>query len=167
MSKSRLPNPKIVASPQKMIVGLKINMSLSEDRTASLWKKFVPLRKSVSNPMDGGSYSVQVYDTLLGDEPFLPTTIFEKWAGIRVKEVKELPEDFEVLIIPAGDWAVFQYQGLARDFGKFMNSIVSEWLPSSPYDLEDRPHFEYMPEDYLGPNNPLSVEQVWIPVKGK
>ncbi|MFT5892191.1 MAG: AraC family transcriptional regulator, partial [Dokdonia sp.] len=85
--------------------------------------------------------------------------------GVAVQNRLKVPEEMEVLTIPAGKWAVFQYQGVASGFYKMAQYIYEEWLPKSEHQLDHRPHFEYMSPDYLGPMHPEATEEVWIPLK--
>lgn len=165
MKKSDLPTPVIKTEPAKTIIGLSIQTSLAENKTMELWQAFGPRRKEIQHTADGGSYSIQVYRDNFLTTPFLPTTSFTKWAGVAVTSKASIPKGLEVLEIPAGKWAVFIYQGTTRDFGLFAKQIYGSWLPASAYQIDERPHFEYMSEDYLGPNNPASEEEVWIPIK--
>ncbi|MFC4632882.1 GyrI-like domain-containing protein [Dokdonia ponticola] len=157
--------PEIKLTTEKIIIGLREVMSLSNNTTPMLWKKFGPRRKEIIDTTCVGSYSIQVYDEKFTRGEFLPTTRFEKWAGVEVVAKDKVPLGMEVLTIPAGKWAVFQYQGMATQFYKMAQYIYEEWLPNSEYKLDHRPHFEYMPPDYLGPMHPDAKEEVWIPIK--
>ena len=157
--------PIIKTAPEKIIVGQRLEMSLLENKTSALWKAFGPRRKEIANTSCRGSYSIQVYDEGFLKQEFSPTTSFYKWAGVEVQNTLKVPEEMEVLRIPAGKWAVFQYQGVTSGFYKMAQYIYEEWLPNSEYQLDHRPHFEYMPPDYLGPMHPEATEEVWIPIK--
>lgn len=157
--------PEIKITSKKIVVGLHEVMSLSDNTTGMLWKKFGPRRKEIINSTCGGSYSIQIYNEEFLKGDFSSTTLFDKWAAIQVANENEVPLGMEVLTIPAGKWAVFQYQGMTAEFYKMARYIYDEWLPNSKYQLDHRPHFEYMPPGYLGPMHPESKEEVWIPVK--
>ncbi len=157
--------PIIKTEPEKIIVGQHVQMSLVENKTQELWKAFGPRRKEIENLSCHGSYSIQVYDEGFLNQKFTPRTLFYKWAGVAVQNTLKVPEAMEVLRIPDGKWAVFQYQGTTSEFYKMAQYIYEEWLPSSEYQLDHRPHFEYMPPDYLGPMHPEATEEVWIPIK--
>lgn len=56
---------------------------------------------------------------------FTPSTHYEAWAAVKVEnEDVPVPEGMELLILPAGTYAVFDYQGLAADFGPFAGRIL-------------------------------------------
>ncbi|WP_339791455.1 GyrI-like domain-containing protein [uncultured Imperialibacter sp.] len=42
--------------------------------------------------------------------------------------------------------------------------IFGTWLPASAYDLDDRPHFEVLGDNYKN-NDPTSEEEIWIPIR--
>jgi len=159
------PQPQFKKSPERTLIGMRTTMTLAEDRTANLWKAFMSRHTEVEGVIDQGKFSVQVYASSFQSTPFTPFTVFEKWATMEVKEGSIPPSGMEVLKIPAGRWAVFLYKGSVRDFHKFANYIFASWLPQSGEQLDNRPHYEYMSRDYLGPNHPDSEEEVWIPIK--
>ena len=111
------------------------------------------------------SYSVEIFEPGFEMMNFTPLTPFEKWAAVKVSEADNLPEGFEVLTIPEGNYARFIYKGLHAHYPAFAQYIFGEWLPDSGYQLDDRPHFEVMGENYFGPMNPDSEEEIWIPIK--
>jgi AraC family transcriptional regulator len=158
------PLPVIVEQAELILAGLKTTMSLSHNTTIQLWQTFGPLKKSIHNKSNGGSYSVQCYVDDFMSIPFTPETKFVKWAAVAVFNEDDIPKELEVLKIPKGKWAVFPYKGTTRDFGKFAQYVYQEWLPQSGYQLDHRPHYEYMGSDYLGPNHPDAQEDVWIPI---
>ena len=76
-----------------------------------------------------------------------------------------LPDGMDTLIIPDGQYAVFDYKGLSTNPAIFQY-IFSKWLPQSGYLLNDRPHFEVLGHRYKN-NDPNSEEEIWIPVVKK
>ena len=160
-----MQQPEIKTIPEKIIIGLHEAMSLSDDKTMKLWRTFGPRKKEIVDASCLGSYSIQIYDERFMKGEFSPATLFDKWAGMEVKNTLEVPEGMEVLIIAAGTWAVFQYQGVTSEFYKMAQYIYQEWLPNSGYQLDNRPHFEYMAPDYLGAMHPEAREEVWIPIR--
>jgi len=67
--------------------------------------------------------------------------------------------------LPGGLYAVFDYKGSSNDPGIFQY-IFGTWLPGSEYDIDDRPHFEVLGENYKT-NDPNSEEEIWIPIRQK
>ena len=148
--------------PGMILAGIKATMSFSENRTTTLWKRFMPNRKQILNTVNDKLYSAEVYPS--GFFPsFDPAAKFEKWAAIEVTDAKNLPEDFEKLIIPAGEYAIFLHKGPASEGAKTYRYIFEEWLPKSGFHLDDRPHFAIMDERYKN-NSEDSEEEIWIPI---
>jgi len=157
--------PLIKSEAARTIVGVSTKTSLVDNKTMELWQTFGPLRKQIENLKNEGSYSIQIYASDFMTTPFSPATVYTKWAGVEVTQIDDIPIGLESMTISEGKWAVFVYKGTTSDFGAFAQYIYKTWLPSSGYTLDDRPHFEYMSENYLGPNNPEAEEEVWIPIK--
>ena len=155
-------NPKILNIEEKKLTGLKMTMSLLENKTSELWKLFMQMRKQVKNNIGNNLYSLQVYNSSYF-ENFNPAITFEKWATIEVRNFENLPENFDRFILPAGLYAVFQHRGMSTDI---LKTIYSEWLPNSEFILDNRPHFEILGEKYKN-GDPDSEEEIWIPVKPK
>ena len=144
------------------VVGKRLKMSLSNDKTYPLWKGFKPQVLSIKNRVNTDFYSVQIYSSNFKE--FNPNTIFENWAAVEVFDFSEIPEEMKKLIIPKGKYAVFMHFGLAKEVGKTMRFIYEIWLPESNFQLDDRLHFQVMKSDYR-PDDPQAQETFWIPIK--
>ena len=154
--------PKIVEIQEKKMLGMHLEMSLVNNKTGDLFRRFMPRRKEIANTVSNGTYALQQYDF----KSFTPQTIFEKWACVEVNDFNSIPNEMETFTIKSGLYAVFVHKGTTTDFMKSMQYIVHEWLPNSSYTIDNsRPHFEYLGNKYVGPNNPNSEEEVWIPIR--
>ncbi len=156
--------PKIKVLKDKILLGRRMKMSLSNNRTVELWASFGPKIKEVKNRLTSELISLQVYDSSYHSS-FDPDKVFEKWAAIEVSDCKTVPKDVEVFTLNGGLYAVFCYKGLSTDTSIY-HYIYSTWLPNSEYVLDDRPHFEVLGEKYKN-NDPNSEEEIWIPIREK
>lgn len=158
-------NPNIITTKPIVIVGLKANLSFitNGSGTAKLAKQFMPNRNQVLNRIGTEKFSIQVYDQFNYNK-MSPNTLFEKWVGVEVSNADRLPGNMEVLTIPSGQYAVFNYKGKPENFLEAWQYIHTIWLPNSEFEIDDRPHFEKLPEDYH-PSNPITEEEIWVPVK--
>ena len=160
-----MQQPTIKTIATKQLVGLCANTTLKTDKPAALWQQFMPRRRELQTIVGAELYAVQVYDAGFVKGEFNAESEFQKWAAVEVTDTTALPEGMATITIPAGHYAVFLHKGPASEFYKTAQYIFGEWLPASSYSLDDRPHLQVMGEKYLGPDNPESVEEVWIPVK--
>ncbi|MBC8754591.1 GyrI-like domain-containing protein [Kordia sp. YSTF-M3] len=156
--------PTIKMLPQKKLIGKSTRMSLIENSTPLLWRSFMQNRKTVKNSIGTDLYSIQVYDDTSYFKNFNPQTEFTKFAMTEVTDFDVIPDEMETLTIASGLYAVFIYKGLPQGFPALANYIFAEWLPNSDYELDNRPHFEVLPESY-NPMDENSQEEVWIPIK--
>jgi AraC family transcriptional regulator len=156
---------RIETLAEKKLIGKHITMSYIENKTFELWCDFMPRRKEIKNSIDTDLYSLEVYPVGYFDN-FKPADEFEKWAAIEVYDFDEIPPEMESLLIPSGLYAVFIHKGAATEAHKTYNAIFIEWLPNSPYTVDDRPHFAIMGRKYKK-DNPESEEEIWIPIKNK
>ena len=154
--------PEIKTLTEKKLIGQRLRMSLSNNKTGELWQSFMSRRKEIENKRGTDLYSMQVYH-LAYFSHYNPIMEFEKWAAIEVTGFDTIPEGMEAFILEGGLYAVFAYKGLNTDT-KIFEYIFTEWLPNSDYTLDDRPHFEVLGEKYKN-NDPDSEEEIWVPIK--
>ncbi|HCI71924.1 MAG TPA: GyrI-like domain-containing protein [Balneola sp.] len=158
-------DPEIKILPPKKLIGMSIDTSLAEYGAPGLWQRFMPRVKSIENKVGSEKYSIQIYDNLFSYSDFHPKLIFKYWAATEVQSFESVPKEMEALELPGGKYAVFTHKGTMAGFQKTLNFIHLKWLPDSEFELDHRPHFEILDDRYLGPNNPESIEEVWIPIK--
>jgi AraC family transcriptional regulator len=156
--------PSFHTIPPKTLVGQRLRMSFSDNRTGLLWRGFMPRRKEIANPAGSELISMQVYDQALDISTFHPNMQFDKWAAVEVTGEATVPEGMEAVTLPGGLYAVFLYKGASSAFASVFQYIFQTWLPASGYVVDHRPHFEVMGEKYKN-DHPDSEEEIWIPVK--
>lgn len=157
--------PRIEFLSEKILVGNRIKMSLTDNKTSELWRGFMPRRKEINNKINGDFISMQVYDNPLYFNAFDPNAPFEKWATVEVSNAENVPNGMETFRLVGGQYAVFDYKGLSTDT-RIFEYIFTVWLPNSAYVLDHRPHFEILGKRYKN-NDPDSEEEIWIPIKMK
>jgi len=157
--------PKIIITENIELVGMCAKTSLKNSKTEGLWKQFMDKKKEIKEIKNRWHYSVQRYDTDIEMENFTPDTIFETCAAVEVNNFEDIPADMEAFLIQGGAYAVFIHKGATDAFHKTADFIFNDWLPKSKYQLDNRKHFEIMKDNYLGPDNPNSEEEVWVPIK--
>ena len=97
---------------------------------------------------------------------FDPHKKFKKWASVEVSSAEYIPAGMESIELPEGLYAVFEYKGDASNAAEAFQYILGVWLRNSVYELDVRPHFEELGEKYKK-DDPVSEEEIWIPVKLK
>jgi AraC family transcriptional regulator len=158
--------PRIEILAEKKLVGKRLQMSLSENRTFELWRSFMPVRFKIKNSLTNEFFSMQIYDQSFDFKVFNKDASFEKWAAVEVSDFAIIPDEMESYILKGGLYAVFIHKGPASTGLKTFQYIFGIWLPGSRYVLDNRPHFELLGEKYKN-EDPASEEEVWIPVKPK
>lgn len=154
--------PTILTSQPKILVGLKMTMSMAHDRTTDLWRLFIPRHIEIQKPVNNLLFNLKMYDEDYFTH-FHPEKVFEKWAAIEVVDVTAVPEGMHRFDLAGGLYAVFDYKGSSADPSVFQ-FIFNSWLPASGYLLDHRPHFELLGEKYRN-LDPDSEEEIWIPVR--
>ena len=155
--------PKIVTISTKKLIGFSIKMSLLDNKTQTIWQLFMPRLKEITNAVSADLFSLQNYPENYFTN-FTPETIFTKWAALEIKNFDTVPNGFEKLELSSGKYAVFNHKGNTEMFAKTAQYIYTEWLPNSGFQLNNKPHFEVLGDNYLGHENPESEEEIWIPI---
>jgi AraC family transcriptional regulator len=149
--------PKIITIKSKTVVGMKSTMTHGDfGNIVALWKQFMPRKKELSNTINSELIAAQVYSNF--SDMSLPYTI---WACAEVSDLTSVPEGFESLIIPESEYAVFLQKGM--NAAATYQKIMTEWLPTSGYVIDARPHFQVMGEKYKN-GSPDSEEDFYIPI---
>ena len=156
-----IAEPKIIVLAETHLVGMHKVMSRSADLTPDLWRSFMPRRTEVRHRSNSNFISMQIFPNgpaQVAD----PDASFTKWAAVEVSPDSNLPEGMQRYTLSGGLYAVFHHQGPATDISTFKYAFGT-WLPGSAYTLDDREHFEVLPENYQ-PMNPDAEEDIWIPI---
>ncbi len=153
--------PRIEILKSKKLIGIRKEMSLANNKTAELWQEFMPRRAEVKDRLTADYISMQKYGK---DWNFSPDSPFEKWAAVEAASFEDIPSNMESYILQGGKYAVFIHRGPASAAAKTMQYIFADWLPKSSFELDDREHFEVLPEGY-SPVDPEAQEEIWVPVK--
>jgi len=149
----------------KQFIGMKKQMSYLQNKTFELWSTFMPRRKEIKNVIGQDLFSIQNYPEGFYNN-FDFSRNFEKWACLEVSQTNEIPSGMELFHIPTGKYAVFIFKGSHEQAPEFFKNIFYQWLPSTEFELDLRPHFEILGSKYEK-DSPHSEEEVWIPIKDK
>jgi predicted transcriptional regulator YdeE/predicted TPR repeat methyltransferase len=155
--------PRIVTLEEKRLVGICRTMSFADNQTSALWREFMPRRHEIV-AKNSDLFSVQHYADGFFEMPNSDMP-FEKCAAIETDGLA-VPQGMQSYIIPGGLYAVFDYKGSNTEAAGVFRHILGVWLPSSPFALDNRPHFEVLGEKYRN-NDPASEEEIWIPIREK
>ncbi|GKU83016.1 GyrI-like domain-containing protein [Niallia sp. NCCP-28] len=86
------------------------------------------------------------------------------WIGVSGEEEKS--DDYELLEVPSGKWAIFAVNGpMPHSMQKIWKQIYSEWLPTNPYRLGSNISLEVYND-----GNPFSDDyysEIWISIMEK
>ena len=156
--------PRIKRLKEKKLIGYNLKMSLTNNKTGQLWGQFGPRIKEIQNRITEDKISMQIYDSSYYTN-FSREKEFEKWATVEVENFDSIPNDMKSFTLQEGMYAIFDYKGSSSDNSIFQY-IFWKWLPNSPYQIDDRPHFEVLGKKYKN-NDPNSEEEIWIPIKEK
>ena len=156
-------HPKIIELQPKLLVGMNLSMSFTDNRTGELWQSFMPRRGEIRHRIGNEFFSLQNYSDT-GAHPSSPNVHFVKWAAVEVSQSIQAPQGMENYNLAGGKYAVFRHKGPANQVPETISKIFGDWLPQSEYQVATRAHFEVLPEGY-NPVDPLAHEDIWIPIE--
>jgi AraC family transcriptional regulator len=158
--------PRIEAIESKKLIGFCQKMSLAEDATAALWRRLMPRRFEIAHRATTSYISMRIYPKagMSLPEMFAPTTEFEKWAAVEVVDWDDVPDGMQRHSLCGGVYAVCVHRGPASEFASTMRYIFGTWLPASEYELDNREHFEVIPEGWSLARQDAS-EEIWVPIR--
>lgn len=157
--------PEIKLLPSKKLAGMMMHMNFATHQPSMIWKQFMPRRKEIVNAIGTDLFSMEIFPEGFFNQ-FNPETMFEKWAAVEVSSLENIPAGMLPLTVPESLFAVFIHKGLQSEAQKTYDFIFREWLPSSDFMIDQRPHMAVMGNKYK-PNDATSEEEIWIPVKPK
>lgn len=148
------------------LIGMETKTSMQENRISKLWADFFPRMKEIQN-LTGKqqAFEFRKPDPNFELSEFTVETEFTEMAGLPVTSFDFIPEGMVKFEIPAGRYAVFTHLGKTQDLYKTYEYIWSVWLPCSQEEVDMRFDFELYDKRFLGPENPDSQIDIYIPIK--
>ena len=83
---------------------------------------------------------------------------------VEVSDASHPPVGMKSLSIPAGNYAVFTYQGHISGVGEIMDEIYETWIPANEEKLRPAAHLEIYDERF-DPTSVSSIVEIWVAVK--
>ncbi|MNK55988.1 Bacterial transcription activator, effector binding domain [compost metagenome] len=156
--KINLPH-RIEIIESKKLIGFSITTSFKDDKTPTVWRKFMMRKNEITNRISDQLISLQIYP-----ENFTPNQSFKKYALAEVSDFENVPEEFETFELKNGKYLVFNYTGKAENGPEIFGYIFQTFIPENQFEVDDRPHFEIFDDDY-NPKSDSAEEEIWIPIK--
>ena len=86
----------------------------------------------------------------------------EEWRYfIAVSSSADTGDSFDEYTVPACTWAIFSGTGTGMSIQELEQRIITEWLPTSGFELDNAPDIEV----YLNPDPQHMQYEVWVPIR--
>jgi AraC family transcriptional regulator len=85
--------------------------------------------------------------------------------GVELSDLDEVQLHFVNKIIPKGRYLRFIHKGYANKVGYTYKYIYNQYLPATDYQLKKPFNFEFYGKKCLGPDNPQSESEIFIPIE--
>jgi AraC family transcriptional regulator len=145
--------PSFLKQPALRLVGLQILTRPMSPEIPALWPRLVARLAEIAAPAEPGV-------TFGAMQSAGENLIY--LAGVEVAGNAAAPVEMSQLVVPAGDYAVFEFP--FGDIGQAYPLIFGTWLPRSGYVQDARPLLERYGTDFC-PDEPASPVQVRVPVR--
>lgn len=155
---------EIIEINAKILIGMVETMSGKNNLTGKLFSNFMPRRKEIENSLKPNVFDVRVYPKDYFKSGYNPTLLFEKWAVMEVDVIKEVPKGMQALTVPIGKYAVFTVPN--NNNTAIFQYIFTEWLPTSKFILDNRPHLDEFDENAIA-KRPNAMQRIMIPIRQK
>jgi AraC family transcriptional regulator len=126
-----------------------------------VWQQFRERRAQLTGAAGLTAYGVVIHSAQGAGVDYL--------AAVEVDSLAPVPAGFEVISIPAHQYAIFTHRGAVLTLKHTMMAIWNRWLPTSGRVLahpeaESPDMIEYYGEDF-DPDTGLGSIEVWLPVR--
>ncbi|MER7579247.1 AraC family transcriptional regulator [Kitasatospora sp. NPDC097691] len=157
---------RIVEKPDFRIVGRKARVPLV----------YMGVNPHIAEFIKGlGQETVERITALTGPEPLGIVSVsddipsvreegleLDYWHAVVAREDVVVPDDLDVLHVPAGTWALFTNTGeFPQALQQMWSDVYTQWFPSNPY--ESRPGPEILQTRFV-PGTGDAEAELWIPV---
>lgn len=160
--KVRNEPPALVELPQIALTGISFFLG-DESKITDLskeWGQFTQEVNSIKNRLQPERfYQVQYWSEKqeLGG--------FNFFLGVEIKNMDEIQPQFVIKLLPESRYLRFIHKGLANKVGYTYKYIYNQFLPETDYKLTRPYNFEFYGEKCLGPYNPESESEIYIPIE--
>lgn len=134
------------------------------DNIYSLWKKFAKIIEKIPNKHHS-KRTFGICNQLDDMHKVNYDMDLLEIVGVEVIDNEKLADNTVLITIPAGKYAVFTHSGSIDNIIKTYEYIWGTWLVLTKEKLDNRLHFEFYDERFLGKDNKDSKMDIYIPIK--
>lgn len=150
---------RVVEAPAFTIAGLGQRYTVQTNQgIPALWQRFAEHFGKVPGQIGKETYGLCCNPDGQGG--------FEYIAGVEVRSVAALPEQFRWFNLSGQRYAVFEHHGQVARIGHTFEKIWKHWYPNSGEQAADAPEFERYGVDF-DPQSDCSMVEIWVPLKRK
>lgn len=135
--------PRLLSMNQAICAGLRedIEMPRDKERIPELWSRLqssIPEIKNICGPAMG---------VVSGSAK---SGCVNYAACVQVADTNSLPQNLDIITVPAGDYAEFVHEGPVSELFRTCDNIYRSWFPGSGLLMGEGPMVEVYPENFRG-----------------
>lgn len=153
--------PELVTLEPMYLAGIPFYYDLTQKNDlSSQWSNLI----DVLDTLPGLNRPPSFYQMQLWFPNQSPDSIYF-FIGVGIEKDSPIPIQLTAKTIPSQTYLRFYHKGLSNLVGHTYRYIYEEWLPQTDYLLPHYYNFEYYGAEHLGPYNPNSISEIYIPVE--
>ena len=152
--------PEVVRLPELKLVGIPFYWDIeTKNDLTKQWMMLLDVKDTIRNLLQPErSYQLQFWFPDQDEE------MIYFYVALEVRDFDEVPFQLSTKTIPSQTYLKFWHKGFSNRVGDTYDYIYSEWLPKTQYKLPHHYNFEYYGQEYMGPHNPESISEIFIPI---
>jgi len=151
-----LGTPQFLDGKEMLLAGLNREYSAAtRGAIPEQWQQFAPLIGKIPGQVGSASYGV-CWNTR-------PDCAFDYLTGVQVAEKTGLPNDFTLVTVPSGRYAVFTHASHVSTLAATIDAIWTKWAPDCGLKIAGTPCYERYTSDF-NPRSGLGGMEIWIPL---
>lgn len=157
--------PSFIEIDSILIAGIRGETTLFQNTLPKLWEKFNLIRKDIPTFQGARGFGICETDrteTALTKDGDI---MFSEMVGIEIDKLDPLLDEVAIKTIEGGRYAVFTHKGTIETLLKTYEYIWGSWFLFTKEEIDDRKDLEIYDERFLGPDNPQSQIDIYIPIK--
>ncbi len=158
--------PEMVTQRRMLLIGMKTHFYSTDseknniaNKLPTLWNCFLPRMDEIEHGVAGVAYGI--IQPATGN-----TDLLEYCAAREVTLPGRVPDDMEVIEVPAAEYAKFTHRGDVRNIDNTVNYIYSSWLLQSGMWHNNGPDLEIYGADFIAESDQSMIHYA-IPLQRK
>jgi AraC family transcriptional regulator len=135
-----------------------------ENEIGRLWQRLMRFLNDNEARLPVAANQQAAYEVHVYSDETVTKGLFEVFVGVQVDQVRDIPVELLIKILPASEYAVFTFQGEEISSDWYLH--IDQWIAAAGYQRSHPFSFQYLDERFKGVDNLAdSILDVYMPIK--